>query len=60
MFVLLALPLAAYTLYAAATGRIWVSDGPGARLVRRDESPTYFWSCVAIYAGLAVAMVTIF
>jgi len=60
MFALLAVPLAAYTLYAAATGEIWVAQGARARRVSRHESPLYFWACVAVYAVLAVAMATIF
>jgi hypothetical protein len=60
MFALLAIPLALYTLYAAATGEVVVKDGPGAKRVTRGDSPVYFWVCIAIYAGLATAMVTIF
>jgi hypothetical protein len=60
MFVLLAIPLAIYVVYAAATGGIWIAQGPLARRVTRTESPVYFWICVAIYAGLAVALATLF
>jgi hypothetical protein len=60
MFLALAIPLALYVVYAAAAGEVWVRGGVGARLVTREQSPAYFWVCIAIYAGLAVAMATIF
>lgn len=60
MFVMLAIPLAAYVLYAALAGEIWVADGPGARRVTRAASPVYFWACIVIHGGLAVAMATWF
>lgn len=60
MFALLSLPLFAYTAWAMMTGEVWVAEGAGARLVRRDVSPGYFWACTTIYAGLALAMATIF
>jgi uncharacterized protein with PQ loop repeat len=60
MFAILAIPLAAYVLYAAVTGEVWVKSGAGARLVTRADAPIYFWTCVTIYAGLAIALATIF
>ena len=60
MFVLLSIPLAIYVLYAAATGEVWVTKGPFARRVTRAQEPAYFWTCVAIYAGLALALATLF
>lgn len=60
MFVLLAIPLALYVLYAAATGAVWVRQGPGGRRVARAEEPGYFWTCLGVYAGLAIAMATVF
>jgi len=56
MFVLLALALAFYVFHAAAIGEVWVRQGMRARLVTREESPVHFWTCIAIYAALALAM----
>ena len=60
MFALLALILAIYTAYAAATGRVWIAQGPAARRVSVAERPAYFWICIFIYAGLAFAMAFLF
>jgi len=60
MFAILAIPLVIYVFYAVATGEVWVKSGPGARLVTRTDAPVYFWICTMIYAGLALAMATIF
>ena len=57
MFKVLGALLALYTIYAAAKGEVVAKAGPGARTVLRDESPRYFWCVVAIYAGLALALV---
>ncbi|MBX3707741.1 MAG: hypothetical protein KF911_14010 [Pseudomonadales bacterium] len=59
-FQLLGIVVGLYALYAAATGRVYVKSGPGGRTVVRSESPGYFWVCVAIYLGLAIALVTVF
>ena len=60
IFDILGIGVAAYTLVAAATGRVWARSGPGARLVTRDRSPRYFWVVIAIYAGLSVALIAWF
>lgn len=60
MFVVLGMVVAIYTAYAALSGEVVVAEGPGARRVRRGESPRYFWVCIAIYGGLSLAMMTIF
>jgi hypothetical protein len=49
-----------YTAYAALTGSVYAKSGPGGRLVSREESPEYFWLVIAIYAGLSVALLTVF
>jgi len=49
-----------YALYAAIVGRVYVKAGPGGRWVLRTESPEYFWICIAVYAGLAIALITVF
>jgi hypothetical protein len=60
IFGLLSIFVAIYVAYAAVTGAVWVHQGPFARRIVRAENPAYFWTCVAIYAGLALAMATIF
>jgi hypothetical protein len=60
MFFALSIPLALYVVYAAVAGEVWVRQGAGARRVTREQSPAYFWVCITIYAGLAVAMATVF
>lgn len=60
MFVMLGIVVAIYTAYAALAGEVVIAQGPGARRVRRIESPVYFWICIAIYAGLSLAMIAIF
>jgi hypothetical protein len=59
MFALLAVPVAIYVVYAAVSGEIWVKQGPWGRRVARKENPVYFWTSVAIYAGLAIALATV-
>jgi hypothetical protein len=60
MFLLLSIPLAIYVIYAAITGSVWVHQGPFGRRVARAEDPVNFWVGVTIYAGLALALATIF
>ncbi len=60
MFDILGIATGAYTLVAAATGRVWASSGPRARLVTRDKSPSYFWVVITIYAGLSIALIAYF
>ncbi|MGH8504419.1 MAG: hypothetical protein ACRETM_00470 [Stenotrophobium sp.] len=60
MFKLLGVCVLIYAAYAAVTGSIQVRSGIGSRTVNREESPIYFWTCVVIYAGLAVALMTVF
>ena len=60
MFKFLGALLALYTLYAAARGEVAAKAGPGARTIVRGESPRYFWGVIAIYAGLALALIFLF
>lgn len=60
MFSLLGALLAAYVVYGVATGAIIAKAGPGMRTVRRTESPGYYWTVIALYAALAVALCTVF
>ncbi|MGQ0544518.1 MAG: hypothetical protein ACT4P3_04190 [Betaproteobacteria bacterium] len=49
-----------YALYAAASGSVYAKSGPGGRTVSRRDEPRYFWAVVAVYAGLSVALLTVF
>lgn len=60
MFDVLGVLVAIYAAYAALAGEVVVAEGPGARRVRRMESPKYFWVCIAIYSALSLALVTVF
>lgn len=60
MFKLLGVVLAVYVCHAVATGRVIAKAGAGSREVLRDESPGYYWTVIAIYAGLSVALFTVF
>lgn len=52
--------LGLYTLYAAICGKVYAKSGPWGRVVAREESPTYFWVVIAIYAGLALVLAVLF
>lgn len=60
MFKVLGGAVLLYTAYAALRGEVYAKSGPAGRTVSRAESPRYFWTVVAIYAGLGVALITIF
>jgi len=80
IFKAIGIVVALYTLYAAASGRVYAKSGPGGRCrpaavcrrparddtraggrtVSRQETPVYFWTVVAIYAGLSVALIGVF
>jgi hypothetical protein len=60
LFKLIGTLVGLYALYAAIAGKIHIKSGPGGRWVLRGESPEYFWICVVIYFGLAIALFTVF
>lgn len=60
MFKLLGAVLAVYVCHAVVTGRVIAKAGAGSRQVLRDESPGYYWTVIAIYAGLSLALFTVF
>lgn len=60
LFDALGVLLALYVAYAGVRGRVVATSGPGARLIRRAERPRYFWTVIAIYAGLSLALVLVF
>lgn len=60
MFDILGILLGSYTVYAVATGAVFARSGAWGRSIRREESPTYFWVVIAIYAMLSVLLVAWF
>jgi hypothetical protein len=60
MFKMLGMLLALYTLYAALKGEVYAKSGAWGRTVSRGGSPEYFWLVIAIYAGLSLALLTLF
>jgi hypothetical protein len=60
MFKVLGVPLVLYVCYSVVAGRVLAKAGVRMREVHRDASPRYFWVVIAIYAGLSIALVTIF
>ena len=60
MFKLLVIVVVVYTVYAVLRGEVVARDGPGGRSVSRMKSPEYFWTVIATYAALAIALLTIF
>ena len=60
MFKLLGVLVGLYTLYAALACNVIVKCGSWCWTIARVDSPRYFWTVVAIYALLALALVTIF
>lgn len=60
MFKVIGFLLAVYVGYSVISGRVVAKAGIGSREVFREDSPGYYWMVVAIYAGLSVALVTVF
>jgi hypothetical protein len=60
MFKVLGILVGLYTLYAAMNGKVYAKSGAWGRTVSRVDSPEYFWVVIAIYAGLSVALITVF
>jgi hypothetical protein len=60
MFTTLGALLAVYTVYAAFTGRVFAKAGARGTTVDREASPAYFWTVIAIYGALSIALITVF
>ena len=56
----LGLLVAAYTAYAAFSGRVYVRHRAWSRKIRREEETRYFWVVIGCYALLATALVFVF
>jgi hypothetical protein len=52
--------VALYTLYAVVKGEVYARSGVKGGMVSRRARPGYFWTPIAAYAGLSVALVTVF
>lgn len=60
LFKMLGVLVGLYAAYATLSGKVYAKSGPGGRMVTRRESPRYFWTVVVIYAGLGIALMTVF
>lgn len=60
LFTGLGILLGVYTLHAAMSGEVFAKSGPWGRTIRQANSPRYFWVVIVIYAGLSIALVTVF
>lgn len=60
LFRLLGVVLAVYTVWSAWRGAVYVRSGVWGRTIRREAAPTYFWTVIAIYGLLALALATVF
>jgi hypothetical protein len=60
MFKVIGILLAAYTVYAMFRGEVVAKSGASGRTIERVTSPKYFWVVIAIYLGLALALIIIF
>jgi hypothetical protein len=60
LFKLIGMTVLLYTAYAAVSGRVYARSGPGGRMISRRSAPRSFWTVIAIYAGLALALMTVF
>ena len=62
MFKALGFLLAIYVAWAAVDGKVFAKQSGlrGPRYFHRDEEPGWFWTIIAVYGLLSLAMVTIF
>lgn len=60
IFQILGILVALYTAYAVFKGQVYAKSGAWGRTVSRIDTPAYFWVVIAIYAGLSVALITVF
>jgi hypothetical protein len=60
IFDLLGVCLALYTAYAVVSGEVFVRHRAWGRSVLRQDEAPYFWSVIAIYGALSVALIVYF
>ena len=52
--------MAAYVVYALFEGSVLAKRGAWGERIERASEPHRYWIVIAIYAGLAVALITVF
>jgi hypothetical protein len=60
MFTVMGVVVALYTVHAVISGEVYAKSGAWGRTISRVNSPRYFWVVIVIYAGLSVALMTVF
>lgn len=60
MFKVLGVLLAVYVTFAVFRGEVYARSGMWARMIKREDSASYFWTVIGIYYALALALVTVF
>ena len=60
LFMALGVLTLCYTFFAVARGEVHAKAGWRGRLILRTQSPRYFWTVIAIYAALGIALMTVF
>jgi hypothetical protein len=60
MFTLLGALLATYVAQAVWRGEVHARRHAWGERISRDAEPHRFWTVIAIYTGLAIALVTVF
>jgi hypothetical protein len=62
VFKLLGIAVAIYVVFAAFDGRVYAERAWLRRpsMVERSAEPRWFWTVIAIYGALAVALITVF
>lgn len=59
-FDLLGVLVAIYVVYSVYSGSVMARSGISWRRHERDGQPRSFWSVIAVYSLLAIALITIF
>ena len=60
IFKIIGLCVALYVVFAVVAGEVYAKAGVWGRSISRADSPSEYWMTIVIYAGLAVALFTIF
>jgi hypothetical protein len=62
VFKALGVLVAAYALWAVLDGKVYAKQSGlrGGRYIVKAEEPRYFWTVIAIYGGLGIALMTVF
>jgi len=60
LFQALGAALAVYVLYAVYSGTVHAKDRWKSKAIYKEDSPREFWTVIAIYAGLSLALCFVF